>query len=70
MPTATMPVFLAPPKEIPVKITQSVEIDWGLPKRNTEAEFDPEFDAILDRLCEEYGIFDLLERKNKTRRSA
>jgi hypothetical protein len=69
MPTATMPVFLAPPKEIPVKITQSVEIDWGYSNRQVE-ELDPEIEAILDKLCEEYGIFDLLQRKNKTRRSA
>ena len=55
MPTSTMPIFMAPPEvtEIPVKITQSVEIDWGFSKHRTEEDFDPELDAILDRLCEE-----------------
>lgn len=69
MPTAMMPIFMAPPeiKEIPVKMTQSVEIDWGFSKHRTEEDFDPELDAILDRLCEEYGIFELLKRKSKTR---
>lgn len=67
MPTSTMPLFMAPPevKEIPVKMTQSVEIDWGFSKKQIEEDFDPELDAILDRLCEYYGVFDQINRKSR-----
>lgn len=61
-----MPIFMAPEiKEIPVKMTQSVEIDWGF-----DDYFTPEVEAILDRLCFEYNIFDKLPKKTRHLRSA